>query len=183
MTLGSQADVDKAVAAARRAFDSFSQTSKGDRAALLGRIIEEYKKRIPDIAKAISEEMGAPITLSMTAQAGSGLGHFGSTLEALNGFEFEESTGKNRVIYEPIGVVALITPWNWPMNQIVAKVAPAIAAGNAVILKPSRADAGLGRDLRRGDGRRRRSGGRVQPRPGRRPRRRRRRSPAIPAST
>ena len=137
VTLGSQADVDKAVAAARRAFDSFSQTSKADRAALLGRIIEEYKKRIPDIAQAISEEMGAPITLSMTAQAGSGLGHFGSTLEALNGFEFEESTGKNRVYYEPIGVVALITPWNWPMNQIVAKVAPAIAAGNAVILKPS----------------------------------------------
>jgi aldehyde dehydrogenase (NAD+) len=137
VTLGSQADVDKAVAAARRAFDSFSQTSKGDRAALLGRIIEEYKKRIPDIAQAISEEMGAPITLSMTAQAGSGLGHFGSTLEALGAFEFEESTGKNRVYYEPIGVVALITPWNWPMNQIVAKVAPAIAAGNAVILKPS----------------------------------------------
>jgi aldehyde dehydrogenase (NAD+) len=135
--LGSQADVDRAVAAARRAFDSFSQTSRDERAALLGRVIEEYKKRIPDIAKAISEEMGAPITLSMTAQAGSGMGHLASTLEALKGFEFEESTGKNRVVYEPIGVVALITPWNWPMNQIVAKVAPAIAAGNTVILKPS----------------------------------------------
>jgi aldehyde dehydrogenase (NAD+) len=135
--LGSQADVDKAVAAARRAFDTFSLTGKAERAALLGRVIEEYKKRVPDIAKAISEEMGAPISLSMTAQAGSGLGHLASTVEALNGFAFEESTGKNKVIYEPIGVVALITPWNWPMNQIVAKVAPAIAAGNTVILKPS----------------------------------------------
>ena len=137
VTLGSQADVDKAVAAARRAFESFSQTGKDERAALLGRIIEEYKKRIPDIARSISEEMGAPISLSQTAQAGSGLGHLASTLEALNSFEFEESTGKNKVVYEPIGVVALITPWNWPMNQIVAKVAPAIAAGNTVILKPS----------------------------------------------
>jgi len=137
VTLGTAADVDKAVKAARRAFESFSQTSKADRVALLGRIIEEYKMRIPDIAKAISQEMGAPITLSQTAQAGSGMGHLASTLEALQGFEFEESTGKNKVVYEPIGVVALITPWNWPMNQIVAKVAPAIAAGNAVILKPS----------------------------------------------
>ncbi|WP_129791844.1 aldehyde dehydrogenase family protein [Sphingosinicella sp. CPCC 101087] len=135
--LGSQADVDKAVAAARRAFETFSLTGKAERAALLARVIEEYKKRIPDIARSISEEMGAPISLSMTAQAGSGLGHLASTLEALNVFAFEESTGKNKVIYEPIGVVALITPWNWPMNQIVAKVAPAIAAGNTVILKPS----------------------------------------------
>ena len=135
--LGSQADVDKAVAAARRASESFSQTSRDERAALLGRVIEEYKKRIPDIARSISEEMGAPISLSQTAQAGSGLGHLASTLEALKSFAFEESTGKNKVVYEPIGVVALITPWNWPMNQIVAKVAPAIAAGNAVILKPS----------------------------------------------
>ena len=77
------------------------------------------------------------MTVSLTAQSGSGLGHLMSTIEALKGFDFEESTGKNKVVYEPIGVVALITPWNWPMNQIVAKVAPAIAAGNAVILKPS----------------------------------------------
>ena len=123
--------------AARRAFESFSQTSKADRLALLGRVVEEYKKRIPDIAKSISEEMGAPISIAQTAQSGSGIGHLMSTLGALEGFEFEESTGKNKVVYEPIGVVALITPWNWPMNQIVAKVAPAIAAGNAVILKPS----------------------------------------------
>ena len=135
--LGSQADVDKAVAAARRAWDSYSQTSREERLALLERIIEEYKKRIPDIARAISEEMGAPITLATTAQSGSGLGHLASTLEALRNFHFEESTGKNRVVYEPVGVVALITPWNWPMNQIVAKVAPALAAGNTVVLKPS----------------------------------------------
>jgi aldehyde dehydrogenase (NAD+) len=137
VTLGTAADVDKAVKAARKAFESFSETSKADRVALLERVVEEYKKRIPDIAKAISEEMGAPISIAQTAQSGSGLGHLMSTIEALKDFDFEESTGKNKVVYESIGVVALITPWNWPMNQIVAKVAPAIAAGNAVILKPS----------------------------------------------
>ena len=137
VTLGTAADVDAAVKAARRAFESFSQSSKAERVALLGRIVEEYKKRIPDIAKSISEEMGAPISIAQTAQSGSGMGHLMSTLGALQGFEFEESTGKNKVVYEPIGVVALITPWNWPMNQIAAKVAPAIAAGNCVILKPS----------------------------------------------
>ncbi len=135
--LGTAADVDLAVKAARAAFDSFSQTSKEERMALLGRVIEGYKARIGDIAKAISEEMGAPISLAQTAQAGSGMGHLGATLEALKNFDLEESTGKNKVVFEPIGVVALITPWNWPMNQICAKVAPAIAAGNCVILKPS----------------------------------------------
>ena len=135
--LGTTADVDLAVKAARAAFDSFSQTSKEERMALLGRVIEGYKARIGDIAKAISEEMGAPISLAQTAQAGSGMGHLGATLEALKSFELEESTGKNKVVFEAIGVVALITPWNWPMNQICAKVAPAIAAGNCVILKPS----------------------------------------------
>ena len=135
--LGTAADVDAAVKAARAAFDAFSATTKEERLALLGRIIEGYKARIGDIARAITEEMGAPISLSQTAQAGSGLGHLGATLEALQNFDMEESTGKNKVVFEPIGVVALITPWNWPMNQIAAKVAPAIAAGNCVILKPS----------------------------------------------
>ena len=135
--LGTTADVDLAVKAARAAFESFSHTTKEERMALLGRVIEGYKARIGDIAKAISEEMGAPISLAQTAQAGSGMGHLGATLEALKNFELEESTGKNKVVFEPIGVVALITPWNWPMNQICAKVAPAIAAGNCVILKPS----------------------------------------------
>ncbi len=142
--LGSAADVDHAVEAARAAFGSFSQTTRDERLALLQRITAEYQKRVPDIAKAISEEMGCPISMAQTAQAGSGLGHLGAAIEALKSFEFEESTGKNKVVYEPIGVVGLITPWNWPMNQIVAKVAPALAAGNTVILKPSEQTPGSG---------------------------------------
>ncbi|WEJ99937.1 MAG: aldehyde dehydrogenase family protein [Candidatus Sphingomonas phytovorans] len=137
ITLGTAADVDKAVAAARRAFESWSQTSVEERAALLGRIIEEYKARIPDLAAAISQEMGAPIGFATAAQAPSGLGHFMSTLKALNEFTFEERLGRARVVHEPLGVVAMITPWNWPLNQICAKVAPAIAAGDTMVLKPS----------------------------------------------
>jgi aldehyde dehydrogenase (NAD+) len=137
VTYGTRADVDKAVKAARTAFETFSETTREERLDLLGRIMEEYKKRIPDIAKAISEEMGCPISTASTAQSGAGLGHIAMTIETLKGFEFEESTGKNKVVREPIGVVGLITPWNWPMNQIVAKVAPALAAGNTIILKPS----------------------------------------------
>ncbi|WCM25296.1 aldehyde dehydrogenase family protein [Sphingomonas sp. QA11] len=137
ITLGTAADVDKAVAAARRAFESWSQTSVEERAALLGRIIEEYKARIPDLAAAISQEMGAPIGFATAAQAPSGLGHFMSTLKALNDFTFEERLGRARVVHEPLGVVAMITPWNWPLNQICAKVAPALAAGDTMVLKPS----------------------------------------------
>jgi aldehyde dehydrogenase (NAD+) len=137
ITLGSVADVDKAVAAARRAFDSFSQTSVDERIALLERIISAYKPRLPDIARAISVEMGAPLGLANAAQAPAGLGHFMYTLKALREFPFEEMIGKTRVLHEPIGVVAMITPWNWPINQIVAKVAPALAAGNTMVLKPS----------------------------------------------
>ena len=135
--LGSQADVDKAVVAARRAFDSYSQTSVAERQALLGRIIDEYKKRIPDLAKATSEEMGAPMGLATAAQVPSGLGHFMTTLKVLGDFQFEETVGRARVVHEPLGVVAMITPWNWPLNQICAKVAPALAAGDTMILKPS----------------------------------------------
>ena len=137
ITLGSQADVDKAVAAARRAFESWSQTSIEERSALLTRIIEVYKTRMPDLAKAVSEEMGAPIGFASAAQVPAGLGHFISTLKALGDFPFEEKLGRAKVVHEPLGVVAMITPWNWPLNQITAKVAPAIAAGNAMILKPS----------------------------------------------
>jgi aldehyde dehydrogenase (NAD+) len=137
ITLGSAADADKAVKAARRAFESFSQTSVEERAALLERIIAEYKKRIPDIARAISIEMGAPMGLAMGAQAPAGLGHFAYTLRALREFRFEEVVGTTKVLHEPIGVVAMITPWNWPVNQIAAKVAPALAAGNTMVLKPS----------------------------------------------
>jgi aldehyde dehydrogenase (NAD+) len=137
VVLGTAADVDKAVKAARKAFESYSQTSREERVALLQRVLGEYQKRVPDLAQAISEEMGAPIGIAQTAQSGSGMGHLASTIEVLKAFDFEESTGQNKVVREPIGVVALITPWNWPLNQIVAKVAPALAAGNTVILKPS----------------------------------------------
>ena len=137
VTLGTAADVDDAVIAARRAFATFSLTSKAERMALLQRIIEEYGKRVPDIAEAIATEMGCPISVAKTAQAGSGMGHLGNALKALQNYEFREKIGDNTVVREPIGVVALITPWNWPMNQIVAKVGPCLAAGCTMILKPS----------------------------------------------
>ncbi len=137
ITLGSAADVDKAVAAARKAFAGYAQTSVEERVDLLERIIEEYKARIPDLAKATSEEMGAPVGFAQAAQAPAGLGYFIGTLAALKAFQFEEQVGKNKVVHEPLGVVAMITPWNWPLNQICAKVAPALAAGDTMILKPS----------------------------------------------
>jgi len=135
--LGSQADVDKAVAAAKKAFRSYSRTSVEERVALLERVIAEYKVRMPDLAAATSEEMGAPIGFANAAQAPAGLGYFIGTLKALQEFEFSERIGKNRAVHEPLGVVAMITPWNWPLNQICAKVAPALAAGDTMILKPS----------------------------------------------
>ena len=135
--LGSQADVDKAVAAAKKAFVTYSETPLADRIALLERIIAEYKARIPDLAAAVSEEMGAPIGFATAAQVPAGLGHFMGTLKALQEFSFDERVGKNRVVHEPLGVVAMITPWNWPLNQICAKVAPALAVGDTMILKPS----------------------------------------------
>ena len=137
ITLGTPADVDAAVAAARRAFETFSQTGVAERTQLLERIIEEYKARIPDLARAVSEEMGAPIGFAQAAQVPAGLGYFMTTLKALGEFQWEERIGKARVVHEPIGVVAMITPWNWPLNQICAKVAPALAAGDTMILKPS----------------------------------------------
>ena len=138
ITLGSAADVDKAVAAARKAFDSYSQISVADRVALLERIIEEYKLRMPDLAAATSEEMGAPIGFATAAQVPAGLGHFIGTLAALKAFSFEEKVGKARVVHEPLGVVAMITPWNWPLNQICAKVAPALAVGDTMVLRHGR---------------------------------------------
>ena len=137
ITLGTAADVDKAVTAARRAFDSFSTTSVEDRIALLERILAEYKARGTDMAAAIATEMGCPISVAKTAQVGTGVGHIMAAIKALKDFEFSETIGNSIVVHEPIGVVALITPWNWPLNQILAKVAPALAAGNAMILKPS----------------------------------------------
>ncbi|MEX2298863.1 MAG: aldehyde dehydrogenase family protein [Dongiaceae bacterium] len=137
ISVGSSADVDRAVKAARAAFPSFSQTGKQERLALLHRILEIYLKRKEDVALAISDEMGAPMGLARNAQAPVGLGHLKSTIEALKSFKFEEQRGTTRVLREGIGVVGLITPWNWPLNQIVSKVAPALAAGCTMILKPS----------------------------------------------
>jgi aldehyde dehydrogenase (NAD+) len=137
VAVGSKADVDKAVAAARKAFETFSVTSREERIELLTKIIEAYKTRAKDIATAISDEMGAPMTLAERAQAAAGLGHLASTLQVLKDYHFEETVGSAVVVKEPIGVVGMITPWNWPLNQIACKVAPAIAAGCTMILKPS----------------------------------------------
>ncbi len=137
ITLGTKADVDAAVAAARTAFESFSKTSREERLALMGRIVEEYKKRMGDLGVVMAEEMGAPVSFASTAQAGAGLGGFLGTIEALKAFEFSEPTPGGKIVYEPIGVVGMITPWNWPLNQIALKVAPSIAAGNTMVLKPS----------------------------------------------
>lgn len=137
ITLGSKADVDAAVEAAKAAFKTFSQTTREERIALMGRIIEEYKKRAMDLAVSMAKEMGAPVSFASTAQVGAGIGGFMGTIEALKNFTFEEQMGGAKIAYEPIGVVGLITPWNWPLNQIALKVAPCLAAGNTMILKPS----------------------------------------------
>src|SRR5512138_2184475 len=135
--LGEASDVDAAVQAARTAFESFAETSKEERIALLERIIAVYEKRIDDVARAISDEMGAPMKFARHAQAGSGLEHLTTTLDVLKAFEFEELIGSTQIRREPIGVCGLITPWNWPINQISCKVAPALAAGCTMVLKPS----------------------------------------------
>ncbi|KQZ73808.1 aldehyde dehydrogenase [Sphingopyxis sp. Root214] len=137
IALGSATDVDRAVKAARNAFASWSQTSREDRLAVLGRIVEEYKARFDDLAAVITEEMGAPTFLAQRAQAPIGLGHLGAAIEALKTFRFEDDRGPTRIVKEAIGVCGFITPWNWPMNQIVCKVAPAIATGCTMVLKPS----------------------------------------------
>jgi aldehyde dehydrogenase (NAD+) len=137
ISLGSEADVDLAVKAARTAFDSFSQTTREERVALLTRIIEVYKSRMKDLGAAVSDEMGAPLSFAERFQAGAGLGHILSTLEVLKSYDFEEPIGTAVVVREPVGVVGMITPWNWPLNQITCKVAPALAAGCTMILKPS----------------------------------------------
>ena len=137
IALGNAEDVNRAVAAAKKAFETFSQTSREERIALLEKIIEVYKTRMGDLAQTVSQEMGAPMSLANAAQAPAGLGHFMYTLNALKEFPFEEDAGGARIVREPIGVCGLITPWNWPLNQIAAKVAPALAAGCTVVLKPT----------------------------------------------
>ena len=135
--LGGKEDVDKAVAAAVAAFESYSRTTREERVALLGAVIDSYKARLSDVAAVISEEMGAPVGLANAAQAPAGLGHLLTTLSVLKTYQFEEDLGGSRVIREPAGVCGFITPWNWPINQIACKVAPALAAGCTMVLKPS----------------------------------------------
>ncbi|MEO1721128.1 MAG: aldehyde dehydrogenase family protein [Pseudomonadota bacterium] len=141
ITLGGQADTDAAVAAAKAAFPAWSMTSKAERLAALERLAAAYDARAEDMAQAISHEMGAPIALARHSQVAAGSGHFQNTIKSLKEFDFEWALGDHapgaRILMEPIGVCALITPWNWPMNQVVLKVAPALAAGCTVVLKPS----------------------------------------------
>jgi aldehyde dehydrogenase (NAD+) len=137
ISLGSAADIDRAVAAAKRAFELYSETRLDERLGLLRRIIEVYQSKIEEMAETISREMGAPISLSRKAQAPAGLGHLLEIVKVLEHFKFEELKGSTLMRKEPIGVCGLITPWNWPMNQIVCKVAPALAAGCTMVLKPS----------------------------------------------
>ena len=141
ISLGGQADTDAAVAAAKAAFPAWARTPKEERVAALERLLEAYKARAEEMAQAISQEMGAPIALARTAQVGAGIGHLKDAIRTLKGFEFDRMLGEHapgdRILMEPVGVCALITPWNWPMNQVVLKVAPALAAGCTVVLKPS----------------------------------------------
>ena len=134
---GTKEDIDLAVAAAKDAFKSFGFSSKEERIALLENIITEYEKRSEELAQTISTEMGAPLWLSNVAQVTSGLSHFKDTLSVLKSFEFETTENEYIVRKEPIGVIGMITPWNWPMNQMCTKVASAIASGCTMVLKPS----------------------------------------------
>ena len=138
VAVGSKADVDKAVAAARKAFETFSSDDPRSSASSCStKIIEAYKSRAKDIATAISDEMGAPMTLAERAQAAAGLGHLASTLQVLKDYHFEETVGSAVSSTSRSASIGMITPWNWPLNQIACKVAPAIAAGCTMILKPS----------------------------------------------
>ena len=137
ITAGNSDDVDKAVAAAKEAFVDFSFSTKEQRVQILENIITEYEKRSEELAETISKEMGAPIWLSQVAQVASGLTHFKDTLNVLKNYDFEYEKDGYLVRKEPVGVVGMITPWNWPMNQMCTKVASGIAAGCTMVLKPS----------------------------------------------
>ncbi len=134
---GSAEDVDRAVAAARDAFETFSQTSRDDRVDLLKALADAYKHHYDAIAEAISDEVGAPMSVATKMQAAAGIGHIKNYIRILSEYEFVQDMGKTRVVREPIGVCGFITPWNWPINQITCKVIPAIAAGCTMVLKPS----------------------------------------------
>jgi aldehyde dehydrogenase (NAD+) len=135
--LGGDADVDAAVGAARRSFDGFSRTSRRYRIELLESVLAEYRRRANDLAEAVTEEIGAPAQLAIESQVGLGAAHLATAVTVLKDYPFEQDRGTTRILHEPIGVCALITPWNWPLNQIACKVAPALAAGCTIVLKPS----------------------------------------------
>jgi aldehyde dehydrogenase (NAD+) len=137
IAVGGPKDVDRAVAAARAAFPSFARTSRKERLDLLRAILSEYDKRRQDIAECLSREMGAPLAFALRAQSGTGTAHLTRMIEVLETYKFEDVEGSTLIAREPIGVVGLITPWNWPINQIVCKVSPGIAAGCTMVLKPS----------------------------------------------
>jgi aldehyde dehydrogenase (NAD+) len=137
IALGGEADVDKAVKAARKAFATWSQTSREERLDVMQRVLAEYQKRFGDLANAVTEEMGAPASLAQRAQVPSGMGHLATAIGILKDFKFEEDRGSTMIVKEPIGVCSFITPWNWPLNQIMCKVAPALATGCTMVLKPS----------------------------------------------
>jgi aldehyde dehydrogenase (NAD+) len=137
ISLASSADVDRAVNAAHRAFRNFSRTSRAERISLLEAVIAEYERRAPDLADAVTEEMGAPIWLAKQAQVPAGLAHLKIACDVLKDYRFDEPLGTTRILNEPIGVCGLITPWNWPLSQITCKLAPALATGCTVVLKPS----------------------------------------------
>ena len=137
ISLGSEGDVNKAVAAAKKAFTKFSETSREERLALFEKILDVYKKRMPELAKAITSEMGAPVNLANAAQVPAGLGHLSKAYNALKKYKFETTINTTIIRKEPVGVCGLITPWNWPLNQISCKVGPALAAGCTMVLKPS----------------------------------------------
>lgn len=137
IALGGVADVDRAVKAARKAFASWSKTTREERLKVLERIQAEYQKRMPDLGAAVTEEMGAPKGLANGFHVGLGAGHLATAIEVLKNFKFEEQRGGTMIVKEAIGVVGMITPWNWPINQVTVKVFPALAAGCTVVLKPS----------------------------------------------
>jgi aldehyde dehydrogenase (NAD+) len=137
LALGNAADVEHAVSAARRAFAGWAATSAAERIDLLRQIVRIYERRYEEFAQAISAEMGAPISFARKLQAARGPGHLNALIEVLEHFDFEPRLGSTRLRLEPVGVCGLITPWNWPINQLVVKVGPALAAGCTMVLKPS----------------------------------------------
>lgn len=137
ISLGGPADVDRAVVAARRAFETYAHSTVAERSALIGRVLDAYRRRQDEIGEAISEEMGAPLAFACRSQAGIGAAHLATMLKVLQTFRFSEERDGMLLLREPVGVCGFITPWNWPINQIACKVVPALAAGCTMVLKPS----------------------------------------------